>query len=241
MATGARPQGQPHSHLHEAKSSDHRHLFAYRGDLGTTSHHPCSSGIWEVEIQQGKINPSLTCQRWLADLPHPALNPRKARLTRPPQADTRATTLRARACSPRTTRAGGGCFIFKQRKHPAWRLSPRTRRLSRQQRRFLEAGCRFQHRGRAGGVVAAMGRLYPGHAGSRDVRCWHNAAHRLKTPDRWGENGCGEMNRGTVPATLRKAEGRGAPVRSSGLAAAAQLQISQLAQQRVWCYSLGSG
>lgn len=99
--------------------------------------------------------------------------------------------------------------------------------------------------GKAGGVVAAVGRLYPGHAGSRDVRCWHNAAHRLKTPDRWGENGCGETNRGTVPATLRKAEGRGAPVRSSGLAAAAQLRpeehISQLAQRRVWCYSLGSG
>lgn len=88
------------SYLQEVKtcpSREHGRLFAYRQDLhtGTASHRLASnhcSGIWKVRNPAREdINPSLTHQLWLADLPHPELKPQQSRtetsLTRRRQRD----------------------------------------------------------------------------------------------------------------------------------------------------------
>ena len=159
------------SYLHEAKSCpsrEHRRLFAYGQDLhtGTASHRPASdhcSRIWKVRDPSWEaINPSLTRQLWLADLPHPELKPR--------QSQTEASLARRhqrRPCCRRVhgqLRAENPPLVFlappgqgedassSSRGSILPRSSAREReRSSQQQQRFLKAGCLFQCQGRLSG------------------------------------------------------------------------------------------
>lgn len=185
------------SYLRAARSCPGREdgrLFASRRDphTGTASHrlasNHCSSGIPQVrDPTREDINPSLTHQLWLADLPHPELKPRQSRteasLARRHRRDHAAGVCVSshalnshRLISLRRPRQGED-VSSSSRGNILPRSSAREReRSSPRQQRFLKSWMLVSTSGEAVRLLSAIYVPYPRRTGSRDVRFWHNAA-----------------------------------------------------------------